>query len=364
MDVTLQSPTRQSPTACPSYGVILITRDRPDYLRAFAPRLRKAIEAGTPGACRGVAVVDDSLEASSRAANAALCVPPLMQLTAVEQERLLDGFAAEQRPRFGRRLGDPSWSVGTSRNVGTLAFLADPAGRPDVLVYLDDDLDPQPGKDRWLVDMVEAAAGRRAVAGYPLGGMPDESRLLRIRRRALANSGRPIPDSDRPASLPISGGCVAIPASCMAALPYSLLYNEDYFLFMELEAMGVPMVTMPDDNAPWHRHTKDTLTLGKLQLEALGDIIHHAMLHGPAGGQTLDWLAANGWAWTEAKNAYLRDLDALRALCAASPSAEDHAELPLLSALGAWLEAHVFDMGPVAAHALTRKTWAERFAVS
>lgn len=352
------------------YGVVVITRDRPAYVGELLSCLARAAREGNGAVCRAVAVVDDSRLDVSRETNAALCRAqggslPCVHLTAGEQERLgVQAFGPEDWRLFARPLGDPSWNVGSSRNTGSLYLLQEADPGPDVVVFLDDDVLPQDGHEDWLAAMVGTCHREGVLAGYTLSGLPDESRLFRIRRQALRSLGRGVPDTERWTALPLSGGCVAVPGPWVRRLPYTSLYNEDYFLFLELESHGVGTVALPRPDAVVHRASPDGISLGALQNEAVGDMIHFVLMRASRDRMTLDGLGDREEDWQSVRRTYLEDLAELRGLCAASPAEEDRRHLPTLDALAAWVEALRFDPGPFREYGRARTLWSGRFATS
>lgn len=340
-----------------SFGVIVATRDRPAYVAELLPRIAHDAGAG----CLGIALVDDSRRAESRTANAAVVdrVRGAVHLRADEQRRLVD--ASLGRDAFDlcfRRLGDPEWNCGSSRNTGALYWLTRKE-RPGVVVFLDDDMEPRRGD--WLKAMIDAAAATGGVAGHELAGMPDESRRFRIHRAALRSLGRAVDDGERWTAYPLSGGCVAIFSRIVAEQPFSSVYNEDYFLFFELVARGVPAVPLPR-GAVAHRQTDEVITVAKLQSEAVGDITHQAIMLAPESERTIDWLLAHPSAWEAKRHEYAGDLHATRSLCATSPDPAIRVFVGLIDEVEQWLRDFALDLQPFESYVHARRMWRRALA--
>ena len=127
-----------------TYAVVIITRDRPGYLKQFIKVLDPAIRANRDIKCNGVAVIDDSVDPKARACNAHSLQIFMRSVPAHWIDRNMQEKLAREAGLWGirglaRPLGSRPWCVGAARNTGALYWLTSEQC-PHMIVFFDDDL--------------------------------------------------------------------------------------------------------------------------------------------------------------------------------------------------------------------------------
>ncbi len=283
-----------------SYGLVVITRDRPASLCELLPWLHESVNETR---CQGVALVDDSVNADTVLRNGALVSSlkgghAVFHLTRDEQNVLRErAFSGAGVGALMRPLGELQWNIGSSRNTGILFWLMQKAA-PEVLIFIDDDLIPLSKASGSLERIAVTAYRKNALIGLRLGGMPDESMLKRlIRSLRDGDVGNELyAQRSRKDAYPISGGCVAIPAELLRVAPFYSIYNEDWIFFLEGEHLGYKHLLM-EEKVFAQRESPLDLGPDRLKREAYGEIQFRVLWRLPFGSRRIESLARCGDLW-------------------------------------------------------------------
>lgn len=295
------------------YAVVIITRDRPSYFEQFINALDLAISAKGDIQCHGVAIVDDSIDRRSRASNA-LSLRTLMKSAPSHwigrelQEKLTIEAGFVEANGLFRTLGLRSWCAGGARNTGALYWLTRKPC-PQVIAFFDDDLLPVDGNHEWLHCLVSECARSKNITGARITGVPDESMLNRIRRHTLSTERSSIDKArdDRHEAYPISGGCMAVSSGLMRRNCFSLIYNEDWILCLELLAKDAGVCLLPRPLL-YQRASREKISVRRLQREAIGELAYRTMIRMHPAKRRLDSVVEEEGLWGEERCRYYKEI--------------------------------------------------------
>ncbi len=344
------------------YAVVIITRDRPSYLKQFIKALDQAIRANGDIQCHGVAIVDDSVDRRSRVSNA----HSLRTLMKNAPHRWIDREVQEKLTREAgfvevrgllRPLGSRHWCVGGARNTGALYWLtSNPC--PQVIAFFDDDLLPIDRNHEWLHCLVSKCGRSGEITGARITGMQDESRLESIHRRLLSTESLSIDKAidDRHEAYPISGGCMVVPSELMKKNCFPLVYNEDWILCLEFLAEDARVCLLPDPLL-WQRMSRDKISMRRLQQEAIGGLAYRTMLRLHPAKRRLESIVEEEELWAEERSRYCREVLDVHMACVQVKSCGDRLQDFELGALSVWVSQVPPTQDSFSDHGLARASW-------